>query len=307
MKKLDTLVEDIYKKLDTLTEGKSLGVSEETADAFGEAMKNALLNWSGEHPQEQSTLRMSNIGKPSRQLWYDINSENKKHDFSAPVQIRFLYGHILEEVVLFLARLAGHEVTDEQKEVEVDGIKGHMDCKIDGEVIDIKTASGFAFKKFKEGTLASDDPFGYMAQIAGYEFAEGSNKGGFLTLNKENGELTLFRPEELDKPNVESRIKMLKQQMESDTPPERCYDPIPEGSSGNMKLPRPCVYCRHKFECHKDSNLGKGLRVFKYAKKYEYLTTVAKIPRVVEVTKNPILGTTSETKQSSSKLSMVAK
>ena len=43
MKKLDTLVQDIYDKLDTLTEGKSLNVSEETADAFGEAMKKALV------------------------------------------------------------------------------------------------------------------------------------------------------------------------------------------------------------------------------------------------------------------------
>ena len=34
-KTLDTLVQDIYDKLDTLTEGQSLGVSEETATAFG--------------------------------------------------------------------------------------------------------------------------------------------------------------------------------------------------------------------------------------------------------------------------------
>tara|TARA_R100000329_G_C7605081_1_gene214694 strand:- start:944 stop:1588 length:645 start_codon:yes stop_codon:yes gene_type:complete len=213
-----------------------------------------------------------------------MKSENKTANFSAPVQIKFLYGHILEEVVLFLARLAGHKVEDEQKEVTVSGIKGHMDCKIDGEVIDIKTASGFAFKKFKDGTLPDNDPFGYMAQIAGYEEAEGTKHGGFLTLNKENGELALFRPEELDKPNIKDRIKLLKKQIKSDTPPDRCYDPIPDGSSGNMKLPRQCVYCRHKFVCHSDANKGKGLRVFKYSKKYEYLTDVQKLPRVQEVT-----------------------
>ncbi|MAH48624.1 hypothetical protein CMI37_22555, partial [Candidatus Pacearchaeota archaeon] len=152
-KTLDTLVKDIYNKLDTLTEGKSLGVSDETATAFGESMKQALLGWSGEQPVNKPTLRMSNIGKPNRQLWYDMKSKAKTKSFSAPVQIKFLYGHILEEVVLFLARLAEHEVTSEQKEVNVDGIKGHMDCMIDGEVVDVKTASGFAFKKFKDGTL----------------------------------------------------------------------------------------------------------------------------------------------------------
>ena len=284
-KTLDTLVQDIYDKLDTLTEGKSLGVSEETATTFGESMKQALLNWSGEHPVDKPTLRMSNIGKPNRQLWYDMKTKLKTRSFSAPVQIKFLYGHILEEVVLFLARLAEHDVTSEQKEVVVNGIKGHMDCKIDGEVVDIKTASGFAFKKFKEGTLADDDPFGYMAQITAYEETEGTNKGGFLVLNKENGELTLFRPEELDKPNIQDRIKTLKKQIKKDSPPtEFCYPTVPEGVSGNMKIARGCVYCRHKFECHKDSNVGMGLRVFKYAKKFEYLTNVAKLPRVEEVT-----------------------
>ena len=283
-KTLDTLVQDIYDKLDTLTEGKSLNVSEETADAFGEAMKKALLHWSAEHPVDKPTLRMSNVGKPNRQLWYDMKSENQKNNFTAPVQIRFLYGHILEEVVLFLARLAGHEVTDEQKEITVSGIKGHMDCKIDGEVVDIKTASGFAFKKFKEGTLPDDDPFGYMAQIAGYEEAEGTEHGGFLTLNKESGELALFRPQELDKPNIKQRIKTLKAQIKKDTPPELCYNPVPDGKAGNMKIARGCTWCRHKFVCHSDANDGEGLRVFKYSKKLEYLTNVVKLPRVKEVT-----------------------
>ena len=227
---------------------------------------------------------MSNVGKPNRQLWYDMKSENQAVKFAPPVQIKFLYGHILEEVVLFLARLAGHEVTDEQKEVTVSGIKGHMDCKIDGEVVDIKTASGFAFKKFKDGTLPDDDPFGYMAQIAGYEEAEGTQHGGFLTLNKENGELALFRPQDLDKPNIKQRIKTLKAEIKKDTPPDRCHNPIPDGKAGNMKLPRPCVYCKHKFVCHQDSNDGKGLRVFQYANKTEYFTNVVKLPRVREVT-----------------------
>ena len=36
----------------------------------------------------------------------------------------------------------------------------HIDCKIDGEVVDIKTASNYAYKKFSEQTLRDDDPFG---------------------------------------------------------------------------------------------------------------------------------------------------
>ena len=81
-----------------------------------------------------------------------------------------------------------------------------MDCTIDGEVVDIKTASGYSFRKFQEGTLGEQDSFGYLSQLAGYEHAEKTNQGGFLVMNKETGELTLFRPDDLDKPNIKYKI-----------------------------------------------------------------------------------------------------
>jgi len=225
---------------------------------------------------------MSSIGKPARQLYYaDKYKESTPPD--AATLIKFLYGHILEELLLFLVKLAGHEVTDQQKEVNVKNIKGHMDCKIDGEVIDVKSASGFSFKKFQHGTLRENDPFGYMYQLAGYEKAEGTNEGGFLAINKESGEVALYQPEELDKPNVEDRIDNLIEMFSIQQMPDKCYKPIPAGTKGNMKLPMGCVYCPHKIECHSDTNNGKGLRMFKYAKGIEYLTSVRSLPRVEEI------------------------
>ena len=286
MKKLDTLVEDIYDKLSVLSDGESLNIDDKTIDAFGESMKEVLSQWANPRPRDSGTLRMSNIGKPMRQLWYDMRSESKTTERIKPsVFIKFLYGHLLEEVLLMLIKIAGHEVTDEQKEVSVSGIKGHMDCVIDGEVIDIKTASGFAFKKFYNKTLAEDDIFGYLAQLAGYEAAMGTNKGGFLAMNKESGEIALYRPDSFDKPDIKKKIKTVKKLIKIDTPPELCYNPVPDGAAGNMQIARGCTWCRHKFECHADSNKGKGLRVFKYSNKYSYLTRVVKEPRVLEVTK----------------------
>jgi|TARA_R110000737_G_scaffold304505_1_gene311837 hypothetical protein len=285
-KKLDTLVEDIYDKLSVLSDGESLNIDDKTIDAFGESMKEVLSQWANPRPRDSGTLRMSNIGKPMRQLWYDMRSESKTTERIKPsVFIKFLYGHLLEEVLLMLIKIAGHEVTDEQKEVSVSGIKGHMDCVIDGEVIDIKTASGFAFKKFYNKTLAEDDIFGYLAQLAGYEAAMGTNKGGFLAMNKESGEIALYRPDSFDKPDIKKKIKTVKKLIKIDTPPELCYNPVPDGAAGNMQIARGCTWCRHKFECHADSNKGKGLRVFKYSNKYSYLTRVVKEPRVLEVTK----------------------
>lgn len=285
MKKLTNLVPDIYKLLDSLTEGKELKISEEMYEEFGKDMADALRHWSTPQDRTQKEiLRMSNIGKPERRLWFDAHTQSDTTEKLEPnIQIKFLYGHLLEVLLLFFVRLAGHVVQSEQKEVTVSGIKGHMDSVIDGEVIDVKTASGYAFKKFKDGTLAQNDSFGYLSQLAGYEKAEKTNNGGFLVMNKETGELTVFIPDDLEKPNITHRIKEVKQAMNRKTPPEYCYPPIPDGVSGNMKLPRDCTWCPHKFECHKDANDGQGLRTFNYAKGRVYLTQVEKLPNVQEL------------------------
>ena len=282
--KLDTLIDDIYGQLDKLSEGKEFNLSDEDLDFTLSRIKDSLLTWA--RPSERNsefTLRMSNIGRPARQLWYEQNLPLERSKPNPALQIKFLYGHILEEIVLMLVRAAGHNVTDEQKEVNVKGIKGHIDCKIDGEVVDIKTASKFSFNKFREGRLREDDPFGYMSQLAGYEEAEKSSEGGFLVINKESGELCLYRPEELDKPSAVTQIQSIKKALKLSTPPPRCYESVPEGKKGNMKIHRNCNYCPYKFDCYKDANNGTGLRVFKYATGPVYLSHVEVAPRVEEM------------------------
>ena len=279
MKKVNTVVEDIYKALEPLSNQQIVDIPEELLEELTNNLKECITHWATPQENSKQYIRMSNVGRPLRQLYFDLKEEKKKKDQSNPfLSIRFLYGHLLEEILIFLVKLSGHTVTDEQKEVVVDNIKGHIDCKIDGEVIDIKTASNFAFKKFKEGTLRDDDPFGYLAQLSGYEEAEKSSNGGFLAINKETGELTLYQPDELDKPNIRYEISKAKKAIDQDNPPEEmCYEPVPEGKAGNMKLPKPCVYCSHKHKCYSD------LRIFKYSKGLTYFTKVVNEPRVEEV------------------------
>jgi len=278
-KQLDTLVEDIYSSLSYLSNNEPLDIDDVLIDQVGEAIKKVIKEWAT--PAERNkkfSLRMSNIGKPARQLWFENKYEREDRAIAPHTFIKFLYGHLLEEIVLMLVRLAKHKVTDEQKEVEVSGIKGHIDCKIDNEVVDIKSASGFSFAKFKNETLREDDPFGYIAQLTGYENAEGTNHGGLLVINKESGELTLYRPEELDKPVTRMMIEGLQRELKLDEPPPLCYAPVSDGSKGNMRLARNCVYCPFKFKCF------ENLRVFKYAKGPQYLTRVVSTPRVEEIT-----------------------
>lgn len=284
MKNLDTLIQDIYSNLEGLSSGEALNISEEELELTLSRMKESILAWSKPREVDNSfRLRMSNIGRPLRQLWYESKNASSPHAVSGSTQIKFLYGHVLEEIVLMLVRMAGHEVTSEQKEVDVDGILGHMDCKIDGQVVDVKTASRFSFNKFKDGSLVNNDPFGYLAQLSGYETAEETKEGGFLVINKESGELCLFRPDDLEKPNVKEKIKKVKAAIAVDTPPDRCYAPIPEGKKGNMKLPSGCAYCPYKFECYSDANEGEGLRAFRYSNGPAYFTKVEVEPKVEEI------------------------
>ena len=158
MKDLDNLIPDIYAVLEGLNSDVGIDIPEELTEEFLVNMREALDGWSTPHLQSK-TIRMSNVGRPIRRVWYDMqDTPETKEKLHPSTFIKFLYGHLLEQIAILLIKLSGHTVTAMQKQVEVDGIKGHMDCKIDGEVVDIKTASNFSFKKFSQGTLVNDDP-----------------------------------------------------------------------------------------------------------------------------------------------------
>ena len=276
------IVEDIYKKIDEIN-SNSLHIPEKYIKEFSESMGQALLEWSKPRENKDFTLRFSNIGKPARQLWFEKRSPITQNQPSPTLQIKFLYGHLLEQLLLFLVKLSGNGISAEQREVEIGGIKGHMDCKINNTVVDIKSASKFSFTKFKRGDLRDDDPFGYITQLAAYEQAEGGEDSYFLVIDKETGELCTYTPEDLDKPDAAETIKDLKVILKSEQPPDYCYPTVEEGKKGNRKIHKNCVYCPFKKECHKDSNNGKGLRVFKYARGKVYFTNVRSTPNVEEI------------------------
>lgn len=230
------------------------------------------------------TLRMSNIGKGARQLWYDKRF-GRDEQFPPSTIFKFIYGDIIEHLLLFLARLAGHSVTHLQDEVTLDGIKGHIDAEIDGVTVDVKSASTHSFRKFADGSLAENDPFGYIEQIAGYSTARDTD-GAFLAADKQNGHIAYlpFSREDLNKFNVKDRIAYIKKAVDSDVEPERCYPDEEDGQSGNRKLGVNCSYCSHKDRCWVDSNNGLGLRTFLYASGPKFLTKVMREPNVREAT-----------------------
>ena len=282
MKSIYTLVDDIYQLMMDRNAAEGVDVMAEIdrfADGIRDIMKAEFLPATG---GKRRKLRLSGIGKPDRQQWYAYNGYIGEK-LQPHTLIKFHYGHILEELVLFYTRMAGHIVEDEQKECEVGKIKGHMDARIDGTLIDVKSASTFAFKKFKEGTLAEDDPFGYVAQLKAYAKSEGDEKYGWLTLDKGNGHLTYLEYNNtMDHPNInydiEERVEHIKEMVKKPEPPERCYELIPDGKSGNMKLPVGCSYCNYKKHCYPE------MRTFLYSTGPRFLAVVENEPNVKEIT-----------------------
>lgn len=284
-KTIDTLIDDIYALFDGHVVPAHLAeaVGQEVATLFTDRMAEAGTD-------RPATLRLSNLGKPDRQLWYEHHADRlglTKEKLSAPVLMKFMFGDVWEALILTLAEAAGHKVEHKQAEVEINGIIGHNDAVIDGVVVDVKSASPFAFKKFAEGRLQEDDPFGYMEQLAGYCTAHGNKDGAFLVVEKVLGKLCLVKFDyetDLQPLNIVERAEHLKEVVASEEIPERCYPPKPEGQAGNEVLGVNCSYCPFKFECWSDANDGMGLRTFIYSTGPKHFVEVQKEPRVQEVT-----------------------
>ena len=286
MKKIERAIPDIYKLLESKQMVADIDVEAECV-RFGEEMAQVMRDAMGPEQDRSGRLRLSSIGKPDRQIYNSFRGVAGE-DLAGATHIKFLYGHLTEAMLVSLLRLSGHEVTEQQKEVEVEGIKGHIDCFIDGHLVDIKSASGFALKKFKKNTLHEDDPFGYVQQLQAYAYALEQKEFSWLAMDKSSGELALltYDTEDKDAPyakvlsqDISERVKYLKAMVLADQVPSICYDPVPEGTAGNMRLAAGCTYCDYRNHC------WPNVREFGYAGRHKWLTTVVKEPRVLEFPK----------------------
>ena len=282
MKSINTLVKDINAVI--MQEGGwDATCSKYAAELISGALDRRLL------PPESArtpTLRMSALGTPCRRkLWYDINEPDEGEPLPPSSRFKFLYGDILEVILIALARAAGHRVEGVQDQLEIDGVVGHRDCVIDGITVDVKSASSYSFKKFASGNLRADDPFGYISQLSSYVYAGRSSSveshptlGAFLVVDKQNGHICLdmydFGPELEAK---EQEIREVRAAVNSPTKPDRAFTDEPEGKSGNMKLALQCSYCAHKKKC------WPNLRTFLYSSGPVFLTKVVRQPNVPEV------------------------
>jgi len=293
-KTIDTLIEDV----EAVLKNGVAEVPDEIARRFAENMyelaKSRLKTY-----ERKPTLRMSNIGSPCvRKLHQQINRPEEAEELSADTKLKFLYGDVVEEMMLFLAELAGHSVEGRQSIQEISGIKGHRDAVIDGTLVDVKSTSSFSYKKFKDGDLASDDPFGYRVQLQSYLHASqdddvvvDKSRAAFWAVDKTLGHQCLDFHDKQDydfETAYETRKEIVN---DAENRPDRAFELEEDGykkkekdgsytfvANGNMKLGMFCSYCDMKHACYD----GK-IRTFLGTRAPLHLVEVVKEPRMIEV------------------------
>jgi len=262
---IHTLKADIYSFLQTEKNWQAIAANHFSPNLIGIKSEN-------------KALRLSQMGdKCPRALWYSIHHPELDQPLPPWVQFKFAYGHLVEALVIALAKACGHEVMGEQDEVTFCGVRGHRDCVIDGCLVDVKSASGRGMDKFR-GALATQDTFGYLDQLDGYLSAcaedplvRVKDKGYLFAVNRDLGHMELYEHEHRPE-HIEARVRSYQDIIKLDTPPRCNCGVSPYGESGNLALDVRASYSPQKYSCF------PNLRCFLYASGPVYFTHVAKRP-----------------------------
>ena len=249
----------INQYLEDATSGKST-MSEETILQIGTDVMDAMRRqFGGGKGRDEFRLRMSNIGKPTCQLWFAKNKPEKALPKPTTFVMNMLLGDIVEAAFKGIITEAGVAYDDKDNFVELelkeDTIKGSYDLIMDGALDDVKSASDWSYRNKFESyeTLSKSDPFGYVGQLAGYAKATGKKVGGWWVVNKANGNIKYVPASGLD-----LDVELDKIQKTVDTVNknefERCFHPVPETfrgkPSGHKILNDNCKFCDFRFECY---------------------------------------------------------
>lgn len=298
-KTIHTLDKDIADLLASVAKGKTRLVDPELLAKFGINVAKKLqrsLTAKAAFKRDPHTIYASELGSRCfRQIYYRVNHPELAEPISPHMQIKFFYGDIIEELVLTLAKEAGHRVESEQLTVELDApitlpagaglltipikVRGRIDAIIDGVVVDVKSVSPRGFEEFEMGD--GGKKFGYGSQLQVYSEALGIREKGFLVADKQNGHVKYF--EDRNDYKVLDKAVVVGAVLTGPMPTSRMFTK-PYGTSGNQALCVECQYCPFKKDCWKDSNGGKGLRAFDYSGKPVFMTEVKKEPKVKELT-----------------------
>lgn len=247
----------LHQYMEDAASGKTT-MSDATIEQVSTDIKDALRRQFGSKKNGGGfRLRMSNIGRPSCQLWYEKNKPEVALPKPTTFVMNMMIGDIVEAVFKGLLKEAGVKYEDSDKvQLDVGGtsINGTYDIAIDGAVDDVKSASSWSYQhKFESyDTLKQGDAFGYVAQLAGYAQASGKKAGGWWVVNKANGQFKYVPASGLDIAEELSHIEKTIATVDSNKF-ERCFEPEKETfrgkETGNLVLSKSCSFCPYKRDC----------------------------------------------------------
>jgi hypothetical protein len=234
-------------------------MSESTIERIGEEIKDALKRqFAGGNKRDKFRYRISNIGRPSCQLWFQKNHPEKALPKPTTFVMNMMLGDIVEAVFKGLLTEAGMKYQDNTEvELKLDDdttVTGTYDIVLHDAVDDIKSASDWSYKyKFESfESLKSGDSFGYIGQLAGYVKASGKKIGGWWVVNKANGQFKYVSASNMD---LDEEINNIKETIKAAEKKElkRCFAPEPEFfrkiPTGNMVLNKNCTFCEFRNTC----------------------------------------------------------
>lgn len=247
----------LHQYLEDAANGKST-ISEDTINRIAQDVADAVRRQFGDgRGSDGFRLRMSNIGRPSCQLWFEKNKPETSLPKPNSFVMNMMLGDIVEAVfkgVLVEAGIPFGEAEHVTLDLGDDQISGTYDLTMNGAVDDVKSASDWSYRNKFESfeTLASGDSFGYVGQLAGYAKASGQKAGGWWVINKANGQFKYVPADGID---VEEELTKIKQTVKTvnDNKFERCFEPEAETyrgkPTGNTVLNKNCAFCDYRFEC----------------------------------------------------------
>ena len=286
MKKIDTLIPDIYAGLE-----KGWRVDDERIQqscvVAGVEMGEGLIRQvqREERKRPPFTLYASEIGKRChRQIWFGVHHPEWGEPLRGATRMKFMYGDAIESQVLSLAEMAGHKVEKRQHPLNLTimgwEVRGKIDAVIDDVLVDVKSATRYSFNKFsKDGLREVDDAFGYRMQLWFYEAAMSRDESAWLVVDKQLGNMMLShnKTDRLDYSHLEAVINSMGAEMGADVPgveKENQKEP-----NGNVKLGVTCSYCPYKDTCYPE------MRTFLYSTGPVFYAKVVKEPKVPELKK----------------------
>ena len=247
----------LHQYLEDATNGKS-SMSAKTIAGIKKDIGEALKRQFGTKTKRREfQLRMSNIGRPTCQLWFEKNMPDYADPLPTTFVMNMMLGDIVEAVFKGIMKEAKVKFENSDKvslDIADTKVSGTYDLVLDDAVDDIKSASDWSYRnKFESfDTLAEEDPFGYVGQLAGYAKALGKKAGGWWVVNKANGSFKYVPADGID---LEKEVDKLEKNINTVNSNEfkRCYEPVEETfrskPTGNTVLSKTCSFCRYRKAC----------------------------------------------------------